>query len=86
MAQEKIDRLVKDAKLAQESFNQCVEYFGKKDIFVKIIALFFLIKGETPRTQNPSNFFSVFVKFQRAYQVRLFSIKIMLIIRFSLFL
>jgi hypothetical protein len=51
IAQDKIDRLIKDAKLAQEAFNQCVEYFG-----------------ETPRTQNPSNFFSVFVKFQRAYQ------------------
>ncbi|CAF1144681.1 unnamed protein product [Adineta steineri] len=51
VAQAKIDRLIKDAKLAQDSFNQCVEYYG-----------------ETPRTQNPSNFFSVFVKFQRAYQ------------------
>ncbi|CAF3806487.1 unnamed protein product, partial [Rotaria magnacalcarata] len=51
IAQDKIDRLIKDAKIAQDSFNQCVEYFG-----------------ETPRTQNPSNFFSVFVKFQRAYQ------------------
>ncbi|CAF1327598.1 unnamed protein product [Adineta steineri] len=51
IAQAKIDRLIKDAKLAQDSFNQCVEYYG-----------------ETPRTQNPSNFFSVFVKFQRAYQ------------------
>lgn len=28
-AQEKIDRLSKDAKLAQDAFNQCVEYFGK---------------------------------------------------------
>jgi len=51
LAQDKIDRLIQDAKLAQDSFNQCVEYFG-----------------ETPRTQNPSNFFSVFVKFHRAYQ------------------
>ncbi|CAF0902187.1 unnamed protein product [Adineta ricciae] len=51
IAQAKVDRLIKDAKSAQESFNQCVEYFG-----------------ETPRTQNPSNFFSVFVKFQRSYQ------------------
>ncbi|CAF0730840.1 unnamed protein product [Adineta ricciae] len=51
VAQDKIDRLVKDAKLAQDAFNQCVEYFG-----------------EAPRTQTPSNFFSIFVKFQRAYQ------------------
>ncbi|CAF0872036.1 unnamed protein product [Adineta steineri] len=51
IAQDKIDRLVKDAKSAQDSFNQCVEYFG-----------------EPPRTQTPSNFFSTFVKFQRAYQ------------------
>ncbi|CAF2626482.1 unnamed protein product [Rotaria sp. Silwood2] len=51
IAQDKIDRLVKDAKLAQDSFNQCVEYFG-----------------EAPRTQSPSNFFSIYVKFQRAYQ------------------
>lgn len=50
-AQDKVDRLIKDAKLAQDSFNECVEYFG-----------------ETARTQNPSNFFSVFVKFQRAFQ------------------
>ncbi|CAF5144559.1 unnamed protein product, partial [Rotaria sp. Silwood1] len=51
IVQDKIDRLVKDAKLAQDAFNQCVEYFG-----------------EAPRTQSPSNFFSIFVKFQRAYQ------------------
>jgi len=37
---------------------------------------FLSTKGETPRTQNPSNFFSVFVKFQRAYQVCCFEIKI----------
>ncbi len=30
IAQDKIDRLIKDAKLAQDSFNQCVEYFGKE--------------------------------------------------------
>lgn len=29
LAQEKIDRLIQDAKLAQDSFNQCVEYFGE---------------------------------------------------------
>ena len=28
IAQAKVDRLIKDAKSAQESFNQCVEYFG----------------------------------------------------------
>ncbi|UJR33234.1 hypothetical protein I4U23_020689 [Adineta vaga] len=57
VAQDKIDRLVKDAKSAQDAFNQCVEYFDDC-----------LIPGETPRTQTPSNFFSTFVKFQRAYQ------------------
>jgi hypothetical protein len=31
IAQDKIDRLIKDAKLAQDSFNQCVEYFGKEN-------------------------------------------------------
>ncbi|CAF3542171.1 unnamed protein product, partial [Rotaria sordida] len=51
IVQDKIDRLVHDVKLAQDSFNQCVEYFG-----------------EAPRTQSPSNFFSIFVKFHRAYQ------------------
>ncbi|CAF3325184.1 unnamed protein product [Rotaria socialis] len=50
-AQDRIDRLVKDAKSAQDVFNQCVEYFG-----------------EAPRTQTPSNFFSIIVKFQRAFQ------------------
>ncbi len=30
LAQVKIDSLVKDAKLAQDSFNQCVEYFGRE--------------------------------------------------------
>ncbi len=33
IAKDKIDRLIKDAKLAQDSFNQCVEYFGK-EIFI----------------------------------------------------
>ncbi|CAF1324334.1 unnamed protein product, partial [Didymodactylos carnosus] len=51
LTQEKVDRLTKDAKYAQETFLQCVEYFG-----------------ETPRSQTPSNFFSAFVKFQRAFQ------------------
>ncbi|CAF0846192.1 unnamed protein product, partial [Didymodactylos carnosus] len=51
LTQDKVDRLTKDAKNAQETFSQCVEYFG-----------------ETPRSQTPSNFFSVFVKFQRAFQ------------------
>ncbi len=31
LTQEKIDRLVKDAKVAQDSFNQCVEYFGNEN-------------------------------------------------------
>jgi len=68
LAQDRIDRLIQDAKLAQDSFNQCVEYFG-----------------ETPRTQNPSNFFSVFVKFHRAYQVCCccFSFKLIICFRFS---
>ncbi len=45
IAQEKIDRLIKDAKLAQESFNQCVEYFGKKNPFHRMrLILFFKVK------------------------------------------
>ncbi len=43
LAQEKIDRLVKDAKVAQDSFNQCVEYFGKEntsEIFIFYFLLF----------------------------------------------
>ena len=28
-----------------------------------------VISGEVPRTQSPANFFSIFVKFQRACQV-----------------
>ena len=36
IAQDKIDRLIKDAKLAQDSFNQCVEYFGKKNLSNRI--------------------------------------------------
>lgn len=43
-AQDKIDRLIKDAKLAQDSFNQCVEYFGNKtkNICLKILKILFL--------------------------------------------
>ncbi len=33
-AQDKIDRLIKEAKLAQETFNQCVEYFGKENFLI----------------------------------------------------
>nr|ACD54761.1 formin-like protein 3 [Adineta vaga] len=74
IAQAKIDRLIKDAKSAQDSFNQCVEYFGKNETFLnEFNEIFsFVLQGETPRTQNPSNFFSVFVKFQRSYQVRFY--------------
>lgn len=69
-AQEKIDRLVKDAKSAQDAFNQCVEYFGRTSSLSHPAAHSLpFISGEVPRTQSPANFFSIFVKFQRACQV-----------------
>ena len=44
IAQAKVDRLIKDAKSAQESFNQCVEYFGTYTRFVCHVTSRFLLK------------------------------------------
>lgn len=51
-SEEKLRRLKADTKLAQESFKECLEYFG-----------------ESPRTSDASTFFSVFVRFTRAFKV-----------------
>ncbi len=49
-AEQQYDDLTNKYKLAQEQFNQCVEYFG-----------------ETPRSQAPTVFFTIFVKFLKAF-------------------
>ena len=52
-AQEKIDRLIKDAKLAQDSFNQCVEYFGKdRPDFFQNEMIVVLSRGNTTVTKS----------------------------------
>lgn len=51
-ADDKLRRLRADAKVAQDSFKDCVEYFG-----------------ESPSTIDANSFFSLLVRFARAFKV-----------------
>lgn len=50
--EEKLKRLRAEVKIAQDSFRECVEYFG-----------------ETPRSCDANGFFSLLVRFSRAFKV-----------------
>lgn len=52
-SEEKLRRLKADSKAAQDTFRECVEYFG-----------------ESPRSTDASTFFSLFVRFVKAFKVR----------------
>lgn len=51
-AEDKLRRLRCDAKLAQEAFRECVEFFA-----------------ESPRTTDANSFFSLLVRFAKAFKV-----------------
>lgn len=51
-SEDKLRRLKADTKLAQESFRECLEYFG-----------------ESPRTSDANTFFSLLVRFIKAYKL-----------------
>lgn len=51
-SEEKLRKLKVDAKIAQETFKDCVEFFG-----------------ESPRTTDANTFFSLLVRFTRAFKV-----------------
>lgn len=51
-SEEKLRRLKSDAKAAQESFRECVEYFA-----------------ESSRTTDANTFFSLLVRFVKAFKV-----------------
>lgn len=53
-AEDKLRRLKSDAKMAQEAFRECVEYFA-----------------ESPRTTDANTFFSLLVRFVKAFKVGL---------------
>jgi hypothetical protein len=58
LTQEKIDRLVKDAKVAQDSFNQCVEYFGNENenkFFLKFLLISFKVKYHVHKVHRISS-------------------------------
>lgn len=51
-SEEKLRRLKTDGKAAQDTFRECVEYFG-----------------ESPRSTDANTFFSLFVRFAKAFKV-----------------
>lgn len=56
-SESKLKRLRQEVKIAQDSFRECVEYFG-----------------ESPRSCDANTFFSLLLRFMRAFRVRLYSI------------
>lgn len=53
-SEEKLRRLRAEVRTAQETFRECVEYFG-----------------ETPRSCDANTFFSLLVRFSKAFKVRI---------------
>lgn len=51
-SEEKLRKLRNDAKVAQDAFRECVEYFA-----------------ESPRTTDANTFFSLLVRFTKAFKV-----------------
>lgn len=52
-SEEKLRKLKNNAKVAQDAFRECVEYFA-----------------ESPRTTDANTFFSLLVRFTKAFKVR----------------
>lgn len=51
-SEEKLKKLKNDARISQDAFRECVEYFA-----------------ESPRTTDANSFFSLLVRFSKAFKV-----------------